>query len=233
MRCVFGGLHELRMLNRSLALNPKAESFICCNMKASLDTKKQRSIALYGGSFDPVHGAHLEVASTALENCDLDAVIFIPTAQSPLKKNAAIASDADRVEMLRLATAEESRVEGDTCELERGGTSYTVDTVKSYQAAHEGGRLHCIIGADQFELLSQWRRIEEIVSLVTFIVLRRPGHSIVQSAVKGLRFVIIDAPLMQHSSTEIRALIAEGCSAAHLLPPAVEAFICARELYTL
>ena len=220
------------MLNRSLALNPKAESFIGCNMKASIDTKKRKSIALYGGSFDPVHVAHLEVAWTALENCDLDAVIFIPAAQSPLKKNAAIASDADRVEMLRLATAEESRFEVDTCELERGGTSYTVDTVKSYQAAHEGCRLHWIIGADQFELLSQWRRIEEIVSLVTFIVLRRPGHSIVQSAVKGLRFVIIDAPLMQHSSTEIRALIAEGCSAADLLPPAVEAFICARELYT-
>ena len=86
MRSFFGELHELRMLNRSLALNPKAESFISCNMKASLDTKKQRSIALYGGSFDPVHGAHLEVAWTALENCDLDTVIFIPTAQSPLKK---------------------------------------------------------------------------------------------------------------------------------------------------
>ena len=201
-------------------------------MKASLDTKKQRSIALYGGSFDPVHGAHLKVAWTALENCDLDTVIFIPTAQSPLKKNAAIASDADRVEMLRLATADESRFEVDTCELERGGTSYTFDTVKAYQTAHERCRLHCIIGADQFELLSQWRRIEEIASLVTFIVFRRPGHSIVQSVVKGLRFVIIDAPLMQHSSTEIRALIAEGCSVADLLPPAVEAFICARELYT-
>ena len=201
-------------------------------MKASLDTKKERSIALYGGSFDPVHGAHLKVAWTALENCDLDAVIFIPTSQSPLKKNAAIASDAHRVEMLRLATAEESRFEVDTCELERGGTSYTVDTVKAYQTAHEGCRLHWIIGADQFELLSQWRRIEEIALLVTFIVLRRPGHSIIESAVKGLRFVIIDAPLMQHSSTEIRALISEGCSAADLLPPAVEAFICARGLYT-
>ena len=179
-----------------------------------------------------MHVAHLEVAWTALENCDLDAVIFIPAAQSPLKKNSAIAEDADRVEMLRLATAKESRFEVDTCELKRGGISYTVDTVKAYQTAHEGCRLHWIIGADQFELLSQWRRIEEIASQVTFIVLRRPGHSIVESAVKGLRFVIIDAPLMQHSSTEIRALIAEGCSAADLLPPAVEAFICARELYT-
>ena len=220
------------MLNRSLALNPKAESFIRCNMKASLNTKKRKSIALYGGSFDPVHGAHIEVAWTALKNCDLDAVIFIPTAQSPLKKNASESPDADRVEMLRLATAREPRFEVDTCELERGGTSYTVDTVKAYHKAHEGCRLHLIIGADQFELLAQWRRIEEIASLATFIVLPRPGHSIVDSTVKGLRFVTIDAPLMQHSSTEIRALIANGCSAANLLPPAVEAFISTRKLYT-
>ena len=86
--------------------------------------------------------------------------------------------------------------------------------------------------SNQFELLAQWRRIEEITSLATFIVFPRPGHSIVESTVKGLRFVTIDAPLMQHSSTEIRALIANGCSAANLLPPAVEAFISTRKLYT-
>lgn len=201
-------------------------------MKASFSTKKRKSIALYGGSFDPVHEAHLEVARTALEDCDLDAVIFIPAAQSPLKKSAALAEDADRVEMLRLATTEESRFEVDTCEIERGGTSYTVDTVKAYQAAHEGGLLHWIIGADQFELLPQWRCIEEIASMITFIVLRRPGHSIVESAVKGLRFVTIDAPLMPHSSTKIRASIAEGRTVVDLLPPAVEAFISSRDLYT-
>ena len=222
----------MQYANRSLALNPKEESFTRYKMEAFFSNKKRKSIALYGGSFDPVHEAHLEVARIALENCDLDAVIFIPAAKSPLKKSATLVEDADRVEMLGLATTEEPRFDVDTCEVERGGTSYTVDTVKAYQASHEGSRLHWIIGADQFELLPQWRCIEEIVTLITFIVLRRPGHSIVESAVKGLRFVIIDAPLMQHSSTEIRALIAEGCSAADLLPPAVEAFICARELYT-
>ena len=220
------------MSNRSLALNPKAESFSGCNMKASFSTQKRKSIALYGGSFDPVHGAHLEVARTALENCDLDTVIFIPAAQSPLKKGAALAEGADRLEMLRLAISEEPRFEIDISEIERGGTSYTIDTIKAYLAVHEGCRLHWIIGADQFELLPQWRRIEEIASLITFIVLRRPGHSIVASAVNALRFVTIDAPLMPHSSTEIRALIAEGRSAADLLPPAVEAFISSRGLYT-
>jgi nicotinate-nucleotide adenylyltransferase len=201
-------------------------------MIASSNTKKLKSIALYGGSFDPVHKAHLELARTALENCDLESVIFVPAAQSPLKNSAALAEDSDRVEMLRLATTGEPRFEVDTCEIERGGTSYTVDTVKAYRAAHEGCRLHWIIGADQFELLPQWRCIEEIASMITFIVLRRPGHSIVESAVKGLRFVTIDAPLMPHSSTKIRASIAEGQSVVDLLPPAVEAFISSRGLYT-
>jgi nicotinate-nucleotide adenylyltransferase len=201
-------------------------------MIASSNTKKLKSIALYGGSFDPVHKAHLELARTALENCDLESVIFVPAAQSPLKNSAALAEDSDRVEMLRLATTGEPRFEVDTCEIERGGTSYTVDTVKAYRAAHEGCRLHWIIGADQFELLPQWRCIEEIASMITFIVLRRPGHSIVESAVKGLRFVTIDAPLMPYSSTKIRASIAQGRSVVDLLPPAVEAFISSRGLYT-
>ena len=218
--------------NRSLALNLKAESFICYNMKASSNNKKNKSIALYGGSFDPVHEAHLRVARTALKNCDLDAVIFIPTAQSPLKKTVASAEGADRVEMLRLATSEDPRFDVDTCEIERGGSSYTVDTVKAYQSMYEGCRLYWIIGADQFELLPEWRCIEEITSLVTFIVFRRPGYSIVESMVKGLRFVTIDAPLMHNSSTEIRASIAEGRSVADLLAPAVEAFIYSRGLYT-
>jgi nicotinate-nucleotide adenylyltransferase len=134
--------------------------------------------------------------------------------------------------MLRLATTGEPRFDVDTCEIERGGTSYTVDTVKAYRAAHEGCRLHWIIGADQFELLVQWRCIEEIASMITFIVIRRPGHSIFESSIKGLRFVTIDAPLMPHSSTKIRASIAQGRSVVDLLPPAVEAFISSRGLYT-
>jgi nicotinate-nucleotide adenylyltransferase len=201
-------------------------------MIASSKTKKLKSIALYGGSFDPVHKAHLELARTALENCDLESVIFVPAAQSPLKNSAALAEDSDRVEMLRLATTGEPRFDVDTCEIERGGTSYTVDTVKAYRAAHEGCRLYWIIGADQFELLAQWRSIEEIASMITFIVIRRPGHSIFESSIKGLRFVTIDAPLMPHSSTKIRASIAQGRSVVDLLPPAVEAFISSRGLYT-
>jgi len=201
-------------------------------MKPTQASTTSRSVALYGGSFDPVHRAHLKVAAAALKQLNLDAVIFIPAAQSPLKVNAAAASDADRIEMLRLATNKEPHFEVDTCEIERGGTSYTVDTVVAYRASHPECLLHWIIGADQFELLPQWRRIEEIASLLTFIVLRRPGHLITDSSVAGLRCIEIDAPLMPHSSSEIRSLLADGHPTEDLLPPEVEAFISSRGLYT-
>ena len=123
-----------------------------------------RGVALYGGSFDPVHCAHLKVAHAALEQLSLDKVIFIPAARSPLKGSAATASDADRIEMLRLATADEPRFAVDTCEIKRGGTSYTVDTVNLFGKKQPDSTLYWIIGADQFELLPQWRRIEEIAA---------------------------------------------------------------------
>ncbi|MGZ0655096.1 nicotinate (nicotinamide) nucleotide adenylyltransferase [Coraliomargarita sp. W4R53] len=190
------------------------------------------SIALYGGSFDPVHCAHLCVARAALEQLSLDQVIFIPAAQSPLKANTAVASDAARIEMLRLAMGSESRFVLDTNEIERGGTSYTIDTVKHFRIENPSCQLHWIIGADQFELLPKWHCIEEIASLVTFIVLRRPGHSISKSLVPGLKYVAIEAPLMPHSSSEIRALLIAGRSTEDLLPASVEAFISAHGLYT-
>ena len=201
-------------------------------MKASSSSQNRNSVALYGGSFDPVHGAHLEVALAALDCCHLDTVVFIPAAQSPLKQNSLQASDTDRIKMLRLATAGEPRFQVDTCEIERGGTSYAVDTVKAYLARQPECQLHWIIGADQFELLPQWRSIEEIAALLTFIVLRRPGHSIGGSVLADLRFLEIDAPLMPHSSTEIRERLAAGRSTEGFLPPAVEAFISSHGLYT-
>jgi nicotinate-nucleotide adenylyltransferase len=189
-------------------------------------------VALYGGSFDPVHCAHLTVARAALEQLSLDQVIFIPAAQSPLKACATTASDDERIQMLRLATGDEPRFVVDTSEIERGGTSYTIDTVDAFRQKHPAYQLYWIIGADQFELLPKWHRIEEIAAQLTFIVLSRPGHHIANSSVLGWKYVEIEAPLMPHSSSGIRALLAEGHSTEDLLPPSVEAFISAHGLYT-
>lgn len=201
-------------------------------MKPETPTPVGESFALYGGSFDPVHYAHLKVAQSALEQTDVGKVVFIPVARSPLKSAATLAGDAERVEMLRLATAGESRFAVDTCEVERGGTSYTVDTVAAFRSHHPVAGLHWIIGADQLELLPKWHRIDELAALLTFIVLRRPGYSTAVPEIAGLRVVEIDAPLMEHSASEIRSRLAAGHSVAGLVPSSVEAFISSRGLYT-
>jgi nicotinate-nucleotide adenylyltransferase len=208
-------------------------------MKPNTDPEKTESaIALYGGSFDPVHRAHLEVARAVLNELSLQKVIFIPAAQSPLKANAAQADDASRLEMLRLAIGGDHRFAVDDCEIRRGGTSFTIETVRAYRAAHPGSTLYWIIGADQFQCLSRWHAIDELVRLISFIVLRRPGYATCAPEIPGLRFREVDAPLMEHSSSAIRQRIAEGPpsgssgSLGDWLPRSVEAFIYEHGLYT-
>jgi nicotinate-nucleotide adenylyltransferase len=201
-------------------------------MKPSQSTSHTSQIALYGGSFDPVHCAHLNVAYAALAQVNLDQVVFIPAAQSPLKSSATHASDADRIEMLRLATAEEPRFAVDTCEIERGGTSYTIDTVSQFRHRLPQASLFWILGADQFELLPRWHQIEAIAAQLTFIVLRRPGYSFVAPSITALQYVAVDAPLMPHSSSGIRRDLNSGTLNKGQVPAAVEAFISSKALYT-
>jgi nicotinate-nucleotide adenylyltransferase len=201
-------------------------------MKPSETAIKPSQLALYGGSFDPVHCAHLNVAYAALDQLNLDQVVFIPAAQSPLKSRTTQASDADRIEMLRIATAAEPRFAVNTCEIERGGTSYTIDTVSHFRRMQPQASLYWIIGADQFELLPRWHRIEDIAAQITFIVLRRPGYSFVAPGIATLQYVAVDAPLMPHSSSEIRRALNAGVLDKGQVPASVEAFISSKGLYT-
>jgi nicotinate-nucleotide adenylyltransferase len=194
-------------------------------------TQKQR-IALYGGAFDPVHVAHIEVARAALVQASLDRVVFIPAAQSPLKKHGPIASDEDRLEMLRLALSDEPRFRVDDLELRRGGVSFSIETARAFLDQSADADLFWIIGADQLEQLDQWHAIEQMADMVSFLVLARPGHETKAPEIEGLRLCKIDAPLMPESSTAIRECLAAGNSLSGLLPARVEAFILAKGLYT-
>lgn len=202
-------------------------------MKPAQDPEKREpAVALYGGSFDPVHRAHLDIARAVLREVAVDRVVFIPAAQSPLKASGTRADDASRLQMLRLATEGEARFAVDDCELRRGGTSYTVDTVRAYAAAHSGVGLYWIIGGDQLGLLPRWRSIEALVEMVCFVVLRRPGYTAEAPELPGLRCIEVEAPLMEHSSSRIREAIAAGRLTGDWLPRSVEAFIYAQGLYT-
>ncbi len=191
-----------------------------------------KRIALYGGAFDPVHNAHLEIARRALQQAELDEVVFIPSAQSPLKAHGPQVGDAHRLQMLDLATAGEVRFRVDRFELEKGGVSYSLDTARHFQRVQPAAALDWIIGADQFEQLADWRQIEALAGIVRFLVFARPGYRMAVPSIAGLRFLQLSAPLMAESSSEIRQRVAGGQSISSFVPPAVEAFILAHGLYS-
>lgn len=191
----------------------------------------RQQIALYGGAFDPVHNAHLLLARTALEQGKLDTVCFIPAAQSPLKQHGAYASDSQRLEMLMLATDEEPRFQVSNHELARGGVSYSYQTVEYFCAQIPGADFYWILGADQFELLGQWRNASRLAELVTFLVFARPGYSLVPPDIKNLNYRQLDAPLMSESSSSLRECRKTDQPICNMVPPAVEAFISRHELY--
>ena len=202
-------------------------------MKDPVKESRPARLALYGGAFDPVHSAHLRVARYALEQAQLDRVVFIPAAQSPLKAHAALSSDAARLQMLRLAIEQEAGFEVDAHEIERGGVSYTIDTVRYFCERFENAELFWIIGGDQFEQLHHWRSIDELAKFVTFLVLERPGADLRSSElVEELRYQVVEAPMMGESSSEIRARCEAGLPIDGLVPSAVQAFISEQELYT-
>ena len=200
-------------------------------MKPTKSSLESASLVLYGGSFDPVHCAHIQMAQSAIGQLGLSKVVFIPSARSPLSPSPTIASDEERMKMLHLATANEPRFEVDDCEIQRGGISYTIDTVSMFRAKYPKVEIYWIIGADQMEQIHKWYRIEDIVAELTFIILRRPGHIIADSLVPGLQYTVLNAPMMPHRSSLIRKALKVGHSCKELVPTAVEAFISEQGLY--
>src|SRR5262245_59872314 len=138
------------------------------------DNLPMRRIGLYGGSFDPVHCGHLLVARAACEELALERLFLVPAAQSPFKPAATPAPAASRGRLLRLALAGETQIELDLQELERGGISYTVETLRVYAHRFPAARLFYLIGADHVASLPQWRDSRQLAELAEFVVIPRP-----------------------------------------------------------
>jgi nicotinate-nucleotide adenylyltransferase len=183
-----------------------------------------KKIAIYGGTFDPVHHAHLILARDALERLGLDEVIFLPAAISPLKKAAPVASGELRLAMLRAAIKGEPRFAVDDCELRRPPPSYTIDTVDEIQRRNSGTAIYCLIGEDNVDRLTKWHRFTDLNKMVHFVVLDRSGQRADHS------YPVIDRK-MDISATEIRRRVASGRSIRYLVPPAVEEIIRREKLY--
>jgi len=177
-------------------------------------------IGLYGGTFDPVHLGHLLVAEAAREEAGLDGVVFIPAAQSPFKPDRRSSPPEARLRLLRLALAGRPHCAIDTQELERGGVSYTIDTVRDYARRHPAAQLHYLIGADHLALLPKWREATELMKLAHFLVIPRPGEASVPFPPGAAGQRLGGFPLGL-SSSQIRERVRQGLPVELLLGSAV------------
>lgn len=216
-----------------------------------------RRAAIYGGTFDPVHKGHIEVASRILEVFELDEVIFVPACVPPHKRGAGISSAFHRFAMLALATQDDNRLRVSTLELDAPDRPYAVDTVSRMQGElGSSHRLFFMIGADSWNEIRAWHEWQQLLKMCDLIVVARPGHEVNESIpeqanvcdARGMsreqireltsgdshpRVFLTDAAMVDVSSTAIRA-VARSRDIGKLrtmAPPRVASYIEKYELY--
>ena len=193
-------------------------------------------IGVFGGTFDPVHIGHLIFADAAREQAGLSNVLFMPANIQPFKQDDLVAPD-DRIRMLRLATAGNPYFGVTTVETDKGGVSYTIDSLRELDAEFPGRGICFIIGVDMFLNLWKWKEADTLIREFDFAVGARPGYDL-QAAEEaaedlrkthGARIDIVKNPLMEFSSTEIRRRLASGESIRYHVPESVRRFLLVRE----
>ena len=180
-------------------------------------------VGIYGGTFNPVHLGHLLLAETARDQLRLDRVLFIPTGQPPHKSARGLLPAQERLRLLTLATRSNPVFAVSSIELDRPGPSYTIDTLRTLRERLPEARLFLLMGQDM--LTVRWKGWDELKKLCTLAVARRPGGK-TPARQRGL--VWLTMPLLEISSSDIRARIKAGRSIRYLVPPAVEQALRAR-----
>ena len=200
-------------------------------------------VGLFGGSFDPVHYGHLLLAEACREQCRLDEVWFLPAAQPPHKRSRQVTPDQQRVEMLELAVADNPAFVVSRYEIDRGGVSYTVDTLEHFRQEDAGRELFLLVGADMLRDLPHWHRAERLCELAVVAAAGRPAAGQIDfdvlaavttpERIELFRRHRVEMPECGLSSTDLRRRIAEGRSIRHQTPRAVEEYIRSQGLYRL
>lgn len=198
-------------------------------------------LGLIGGSFDPVHYGHLILAECCREQCRLDAVWFVPAAVPPHKQNHAISAATDRIEMLKLAIGGHEAFSVYPGEIERGGVSYTVDTLQQLHAEQPDRELFFLMGADSLADLPSWRQPEQICTLAVPVVVRRtgapePDDTVLSRLMAPERLALaresrVEMPTIDLSASDLRRRVAARQSIRYRTPRAVEKYIEAQGLY--
>lgn len=204
------------------------------------DPARTYRLGIMGGTFDPIHQGHLVCAEQTREAFALDAVIFIPACQPVFKRGQRIAPAAHRLEMCRLATLDNPYFDVSALEIERGGDTYTVDTLTILRNHYPANvELYFIAGADAISSVSQWRDAHQMGKLARFVGVNRPGYEFSADQRRALvhevpdinlSFVAIEAIAL--SSSELRARMEAGKSIRYLTAQAVVDYIAAHALYS-
>ncbi len=209
------------------------------------------TLAIYGGTFDPVHLGHLRAALEVAEELDLDKVYFMPCAEPPFRKDVR-ATAAERLEMVRLAIAGNPRFDISDLEIRRGGKSYAVESLEELKREQPASRLCFLVGADAFFSIHSWYQPMKLFELADFAVMTRPGapgRDIAEYLERYLDPAFAQAEggwvrlpgghgarrvtttLLDISSTDLKRRAAQGLSLSYLVPPPVEEYIKAMKLY--
>lgn len=201
---------------------------------------RSKKIAMFGGTFNPIHRGHVFLAEEFQRALELDEVLLIPTNVPPHKQASDLASGEDRLEMCRLAVAGHPHLRVSDIEMRREGKSYTVDTLHQLQEIYPDAQLHLIMGADMFLSLHHWVQFEEILRIAVICAATRDQadhEALTQCGEElkkyGARYFLLPVQPPTVSSTEIRQAIAQGASTDALLLPCVREYIDQKQLYRL
>ncbi len=202
----------------------------------------EKSVLLFGGTFDPIHKAHVRVAECASKALNVERVIFVPVRRSPHKRRTPVASDIDRFDMITLAIAGIRQFSVSDCEFKRSDPSYTIDTIRYFGVLLGNEvRIRWLVGADAVKDLTHWHRIEEIIDSCDLTIMLRGG--VERPDFSGLEGYLgaerteklkenqVETPLIELSSSEIRYRLSSGEDVSELVGVEVMRFIAEKGLY--
>lgn len=191
---------------------------------------KPRRIGIFGGTFDPIHNTHLDIARAARDQAELDRVLLVVSAWPPHKHNGTVAPAEDRYALVQAAVTGEKGLEASRLELDREGPSYTADTLQQAQELFPWAALFLILGQDAVVDLPRWRNPSEILARAKLIVIPRAGETHVSPEI-DTPYETLEFPVSRLSSTEVRERIRAGEPIDDLTPPPVARLIQKKGLY--
>jgi nicotinate-nucleotide adenylyltransferase len=191
----------------------------------------KKRLGVMGGTFDPIHHGHLVAASEVASLFRLDEVVFVPTGQPWQKEHKQVSPAEDRYLMTVIATASNPQFSVSRIDIERGGRTYTLDTLRDLRAEYGDVELFFITGADALAQIFSWRDARELFSMAHFIGVTRPGHTLSDPGIPDGGVSLVEVPALAISSTDCRQRVARGEPVWYLVPDGVVRYINKRKLY--